>query len=359
MLKENIFIHIPKTGGTTLNCAINNSEWQTKHDFFYRHIIYETKFSNSGDIFKPQNLDKYKAYNIFTMLRHPVDRLISEYYFIRNRKEFFSLLKKKPDSLKSYAQNVQTQNYMTGFLLGGKMYPAKPVAKSDLERVLNTIDQLPVFVGIFEDYVGSMQYFEDNISVKWPKKIQAKRITLNRPDLERVDSEIRSIIEENNPLDMELYNHCKQKFEAGRNKSKFKITIEKDKYNYVMKYTQRFILAELFMVNRRYIANQESFFRDLNLYLHQYIKPDEGETYVLSWNQSVVNTIKELQKETFVNNNDLPLDSTEFICQQLDKLAKINKGFLKRTIEFDPTKVKIIKYEPPKTSLFSKLFGKK
>ncbi len=40
---KNIFIHIPKTGGTAINCAMNNSERQTQADFNYRHIDYQTK----------------------------------------------------------------------------------------------------------------------------------------------------------------------------------------------------------------------------------------------------------------------------------------------------------------------------
>ena len=35
MERDSIFIHIPKTGGTTINTAINNSYWQTEVNFFY------------------------------------------------------------------------------------------------------------------------------------------------------------------------------------------------------------------------------------------------------------------------------------------------------------------------------------
>ena len=97
--KSNIFIHIPKTGGTTINCAMNNSEWQTTPDFNYRHIDYKTKRSNSADIFNPLKYELYEQHNIFMLLRHPIDRLLSEYSFIKTRPEFMNLIKPTPKDL--------------------------------------------------------------------------------------------------------------------------------------------------------------------------------------------------------------------------------------------------------------------
>ena len=159
MKSKNIFIHIPKTGGTTINCVINKSEWQTEPDFNYRHIIYETKRSNSGDIFNPMKNEEYANYQIFTMLRNPVDRLISEYYFIKDRSEFMSMLNPLPRNLAEYAKHRQTANYMLGFLLGKRMYDTDPVDENDLEMVLNTIQHLPIRVGFFEEYEQSMKSF--------------------------------------------------------------------------------------------------------------------------------------------------------------------------------------------------------
>ena len=99
MKEKVIFIHIPKTGGTTINTAMNNSFWQTEVGFNYRHIL-PNKTSNSGDIFNPDNITQFKDYKIFMMLRDPIDRIISEYYFIKERKEFIDLLKNKPKDYK-------------------------------------------------------------------------------------------------------------------------------------------------------------------------------------------------------------------------------------------------------------------
>ena len=84
MLKETqIFIHVPKTGGTTLNCTLHGTDIPQDPSFNYRHIALGTQLSNSGDIFNPLKYDKYQAYKIFMLLRHPVDRILSEYYFIK------------------------------------------------------------------------------------------------------------------------------------------------------------------------------------------------------------------------------------------------------------------------------------
>ena len=61
------------------------------------------------------------------MVRDPVDRLISEYYFLRERKNFMDLLKKKPRDFNDYILNPQTQNYTIGFLVGKRIFDISPL----------------------------------------------------------------------------------------------------------------------------------------------------------------------------------------------------------------------------------------
>ena len=364
MEQKRIFIHIPKTGGTTLDCAITGSQWMKKHDpFYYRHIQHDTKTSNAGDIFQKQNHPKYQGFDLYTMLRHPVDRLVSEYYFVRDRKEYFSLLKKHPKNLEEFVQNSQTRNYMLNFLVGGRIYPKKQVGQADLERVKETIDKLSIHVGIFEEYEKSLQYFSNVMNIKWPKKIAVKRVTLNRPKLAEVNENIKETIIKNNDLDMQLYNFCKARFDK-LNLSAQKVTINKDKYEYIMKYTERFVLAELYLQDKSFITKNAKYFQDLNLYLHQYINFEEGRKYVLSWNQSFVKAIQELSPDLGLQNildngtQEQPLETTEALLKLVKSKLKTDKKLSKATLNFNIDKVVLVDYKKEKPSFFKRLFGK-
>jgi Sulfotransferase family len=321
MSSKNIFIHIPKTGGTTINCIMNKTEWQTTPDFNYRHIIYETKKSNSEDIFDPVNYDEYMGYNIFMILRDPIDRLISEYYFIKDRQEFLSLIQPVPRNFKQYVLSRQTNNYMIGFLVGKRMFDKNLVNNEDLELVLDTINNLNINVGIFESYSKSLSYFSSITGIKWPKNIDIKRITLNRPSIDQVSEEIKELIKKNNSLDFKLYNYCLEKFEENSknlepNKS---FVFKGNKYDYVLKYTQRFNLLEIGLRDKSFLQKNYQFFQDLNLYLHRQLRVKDGKYYVNLWNDCFISTIS----KTYPNK---PLST------RLNKLSDENEP-LEKTIE--------------------------
>ena len=67
------------------------------------------------------------------LLRNPIDRIISEYFFIKDRPEFMRLMSPIPKDLRAYVMNKQTQNYMIGFLVGKRMYDEDIVTRDDYE----------------------------------------------------------------------------------------------------------------------------------------------------------------------------------------------------------------------------------
>jgi hypothetical protein len=332
-MKENIFIHIPKTGGTTINTLIQGTYWQTKPDFYYRHINEKIKRSNSADIFDPSNFERYKAYNIFMMLRDPVDRMISEYYFLRDRANFINLLNPKPKSFKEYVTHPQTPDYVIGFLLGDRIYGKKRPGEEDLQKVIRAIDELPIHVAIFEEYNYSLQYFSEVTGIVFPKKIEAKRVTLKRPKKEEITEEEKQLVLEYNQLEWKLYQHCLQKFnkiKPALKKPNYKVI--KSPYNHIIPYAVKQCVFEFAIDNKLYIKSNLLFFKDLNFYILKQIKPRTGEEFLSYWNQSYVNAVNAYFKDTpfaqsiteAFNSTDEYLEQTYAIGQAVDKFLKEN-----------------------------------
>jgi hypothetical protein len=304
MKKSNIFIHIPKTGGTTINCAMNNSDWQTTPDFNYRHIDYKTKRSNSADIFNPLKYELYEQHNIFMLLRHPIDRLLSEYSFIKTRPEFMNLIKPTPKDFDSYVKSKQTQNYMIGFLVGKRMYDTSFVDRDDLELVKNAIRNINIKVGIFEQYAASLSYFSEYSNLKWPKKIDIKRITLNRPTVADISEETKLLILKNNVLDLDLYQYALDIFNSKiKNISNKKVQFKGNKYDYVLKFTQRFNILETTLTSLDFLKTNPLFFEKLNNHLHHVIRVKDGKNYVALWNKAFINALKNSFSNTSLCND--------------------------------------------------------
>ena len=366
MRKDIIFIHILKTGGTTINSAMHESYWQTKPDFNYRHIEVGNKKSNAGDIFDPKNFIRYSEYKIFMMLRHPIDRLISEYHFIKDRKEFVSLLRTSPKNFEEYILSKQTQNAVVSFLKGKRMYDHSPATKSDLEDIINAIEKIPISVGIFENFERSLQYFTETTGIKWNNSIEVKRMNFVRPKISELSSEIKDLIIKNNPLDFELYEHCLKKFENITLKTKLpKIQFIKDKYNHVIPYAHKWCLFTFCMDNKKFISQNFNFFKEFNFYLIEEMKISDGRQFAEVWNRSFLNAVEShfpgspfsmALRKVHSEKGDA-LEQTSNIAKALDDFFNLHKKQASeyyKPMKFDQNVVVMYK---PGMGLFKRLFG--
>lgn len=300
-----IFIHIPKTGGTSINCELNQTEWQTQPDFYYRHIDYKSKKSNSDDIFLTENYNKYKRYDIFMMLRDPIQRLSSEYYFLRTRKEFMELLPRQPRSFYEYCKFKNTQNGMIKFILGHRIFSNPILLETDLNNLLEQMDNLNIRVGIFEKYENSLNYFEQTIpQIKWNNTIQKKRITIDKPHQIELTSEQIEEIKMANDLDYKLYAYAVNKlahFLEGKSLKNYELI--GTKYDYIEMYTRRFVLIEtrLSKEGLRFLATNKTFFSELNLQLRK--KNLVGRNYVENWNSLFTDALKKSTNDLDFHNS--------------------------------------------------------
>lgn len=85
-----VFVHIPRTGGT----SIANWLMQT-----FRMKLHQIHQQHSGlESLSDQELDKYSSYWKFTVVRHPVDRLVSWHRHSRSNKGIIEYYQSLPDT---------------------------------------------------------------------------------------------------------------------------------------------------------------------------------------------------------------------------------------------------------------------
>lgn len=333
-LKENqIFIHIPKTGGTTIIHAIYGKGLGQATNLNYRHIVGKTMLSNAGDIFNPLKNDFYASYKIFMMLRHPLDRLISEYYFFKEREAFTEMIKPFPKSFEEYALHPLTANYMISFLLGNRIYDKNRPNKDDLALVMNTIKSLNICVGINEYFFKSLNLFTSSVDLDLPKKIENKRVTIKRPRVDEISNQLKAKILQRNSLDMALYEFALERFEKEVVLANRNFQINDNRYEFVLSYTKNHFLLDLFIKDHLFIARNKDYFNHLRNYLHD-LQIESGEKYLELWKEAFIKALKSTQLNREL---DLFLKNSETM-QALDFLEKFSL-IIQRTNASDLNKI--------------------
>ncbi|MBA4493028.1 sulfotransferase family 2 domain-containing protein [Paenactinomyces guangxiensis] len=212
-----IFSHIPKTGGLTMRRIIDQ-HFKPRQIFKYpsHHAARSLRSLSASDVAPvrcvyghcPFGVHQYfhKPFKYITMVRDPVSRIISTYYFIRSSPSNKLHSKVKRMSFEQFVtsknQRIQTPltNHQTRFISGKK--------NPDLKLAIDNIREHYAFVGITEMYPESV--FLLNRMMGWRQTPYTKEnITKSRPKKAPVSNDIIQYIKEKNALDYMLYEYCK------------------------------------------------------------------------------------------------------------------------------------------------------
>jgi hypothetical protein len=329
MLQPNqIFIHIPKTAGTTLNFAIFNQERPVLTDFNYRHIVGDTKMSNCSDIFNPLKNDKYLGCQIFMFLRDPLDRLISEYYFMKDRSDFISLLKPIPQNFSEYVMHRNTRNYVIAFLLGKRIYSDYKVTQEDYELVVNAIEKLDIKIGIYEHFSESLTYISNEFQLKLNKKIENKRVTIKRPQTNEIEAGLVEKVYTYNAFDKQLYDYAFEKFKNLNINVKQQFEFVGDPLAYALIYSKKYCLLEIFLKDKSFINQNLQFVNEFHRFIHDKNITDPSE-FINCYSETFYNTIKEQTQSINFESWDEKMSKANSL-QKIETLAKLieSKEFL-------------------------------
>lgn len=219
-----IFLHIPKTGGLTL------------HDILYRQYSKEETYScwNINDIHLIDTLPPVEKEKIriikghirleiaqkvpqkmffFTLLREPISRTISHYFYLSQFEEhsFYKEMKEKNYSLKEVLKGgfiKNMDNCQVRFLSGEHDVPYGAINEMHYKKAIENLDNLFHTFGLVEYYDESILLFQD--AFHWKTPLYASR-NISYAKGKSEDHPI-DLLEKYNKYDLMLYTYAKEKF---------------------------------------------------------------------------------------------------------------------------------------------------
>lgn len=225
-----IFLHLPKAAGTTL-CDIFSRQYQP--DEIYQ--LDGAEFIQAQEDFKQLDRNAKAKIKILmghmyfglheflsqpttyvTMLRNPIDRVVSYYHFVSKLATHpdYELIKAQNISIEDYCQmgRENMNNGQTRFLSGTKQSEACTPQK--LEQAKKNLREYFSVVGIQEKFDESLLLLKNQLTwKKTPFYYQRNTNRSNSYNKHEISSSTRSAIAKYNELDLELYEYANQIFQ--------------------------------------------------------------------------------------------------------------------------------------------------
>jgi hypothetical protein len=245
--KALIFVHVPRTAGTTLSMTIERqfsaeavfpgtlSVRRTRRTlrvllgkrYTVDQIMREFRNLSKDQKRKIEYLHGHVSFGVHTgllrpsvyvtMLRDPVDRVVSLYYFLRRRPDIVYYDQIRTMSLKdlfsdtgphSVVRNAQVRQ------ISGADIDA-PLSVDTLEIAKEHLREHFVMVGLTERFNESLLLLGRTFGWKWRDLLYSRRYQVgkNKPRQDRISPSALGVIRKCNELDIELYRFAQRMFE--------------------------------------------------------------------------------------------------------------------------------------------------
>lgn len=229
-----LFDHLPKCGGTTLN------DYLRLH--YPRRRIFKTKGKDpfsSVEQFKSFSKKKRYRYDlvqghlvhhlindvkpdclVVTILRSPVERIISHYYYAKSSPDhyLYNEILAHNISLDDYATSeisVETQNWYVKHFSGLSSSEVNLNPDVSLDKAISFLSTHYDIIGLLDEFDDFTKTLQQKANYKNDYSGSKFRVSLDRPLTNDIPLSIRKRIEDANQLDIALYNHVKHQAAIG------------------------------------------------------------------------------------------------------------------------------------------------
>ncbi|WP_420629582.1 sulfotransferase family 2 domain-containing protein [Candidatus Leptofilum sp.] len=224
-----IYLHIPKTAGSTLH-AIHNQIYAPEQVL---HLKGDPHIDTAVAQFKQLSnkakqsirlLTGHIEYGLhewlpqpatyFTILRDPIERVLSYYYFILRTPDHprHEEMTGRQTSIADFAKHILGHNNQTRFLAGTWLEDLPCTAKT-LSLAKQHILQDFSVVGLSEQFDTTLLLLKHQFN--WPRLpyYRSRNVTKNRPNRQQLDDQTLAIIHKTQAYDLELYAFAQKQFE--------------------------------------------------------------------------------------------------------------------------------------------------
>jgi Galactose-3-O-sulfotransferase len=232
-----IFLHLPKTAGTTLNRLI---EWEYRLSEMYSvdPVLFEWSAAHLRKLplARLSKTRMFKGHMLFglhetlpqpstyiTVLRDPVERVLSAFYFMRSYRlhPLYWKLRREKWTIDEFVQRSTRDNVQCKIIAGADYHA--PCTEAILEKASHHLSQYFSVVGLSERFEESLALMK--LRFGWQlKSYSSFNVTRTRPKKGDLSSTTLNLIMKKNRFDVALYQHAVTLFEAAVGKQAGEVT---------------------------------------------------------------------------------------------------------------------------------------